>query len=33
MRVYHFTEQAYPPAWENHPGTLRVTLPNRLLDP
>ncbi|HLH90939.1 MAG TPA: LLM class flavin-dependent oxidoreductase [Xanthobacteraceae bacterium] len=33
MRVYHFTEQAYPPAWENHPGTLRVTLPNRLVDP
>lgn len=33
MRVYHFTEQAYPPAWENNPGTLRVTLPNRRMDP
>src|SRR5262252_2682385 len=33
MRVYHFTEQAYPPAWENHHGSLRVNLPNRRLDP
>ena len=33
MRVYHFTEQAYPAAWENNPGTLRVTLPNRRMDP
>src|SRR5262249_48014 len=33
MPVYHFTEQAYPPAWDNNPGTLRVTLPNRRMDP
>jgi alkanesulfonate monooxygenase SsuD/methylene tetrahydromethanopterin reductase-like flavin-dependent oxidoreductase (luciferase family) len=33
MRVYHFTEQPYPNAWTDHPGTLRVTLPNRRLDP
>ena len=33
MRVYHFSEQAYPEAWENHPGTLRVALPNERLDP
>jgi alkanesulfonate monooxygenase SsuD/methylene tetrahydromethanopterin reductase-like flavin-dependent oxidoreductase (luciferase family) len=33
MRVYHFTEQPYPDAWPHHAGSLRVTLPNRLLDP
>jgi len=33
MRVYHFTEQPYPDAWKDHQGTLRVTLPNRKLDP
>ena len=33
MRVYHFTEQPYPPAWEDHEGSLRVNLPNRKLDP
>ena len=33
MRVYHFTEQPYPKAWESHQGSLRVNLPNRLLDP
>ena len=33
MRVYHFSEQAYPEAWENHPGTLRVSLPNERMDP
>ncbi|MEA2994730.1 MAG: hypothetical protein QOG74_279 [Alphaproteobacteria bacterium] len=33
MRVYHFTEQPYPNAWEKHEGSLRVNLPNRLLDP
>ena len=33
MRVYYFTEQPYPDAWNDHQGTLRVTLPNRRLDP
>lgn len=33
MRVFQFTEQPYPPAWDKHNGSLRVTLPNRLLDP
>jgi hypothetical protein len=33
MRVEHFTQQPYPGAWKDHAGTLRVTLPNRRLDP
>ena len=33
MRVYHFTEQPYPNAWEKHEGSLRINLPNRHLDP
>jgi alkanesulfonate monooxygenase SsuD/methylene tetrahydromethanopterin reductase-like flavin-dependent oxidoreductase (luciferase family) len=33
MRVYHFTEQPYPKAWENHQGSLRINMPNRRLDP
>jgi alkanesulfonate monooxygenase SsuD/methylene tetrahydromethanopterin reductase-like flavin-dependent oxidoreductase (luciferase family) len=33
MQVYYFTEQPYYPAWENHSGSLRVNLPNRVLDP
>ena len=33
MRIYYFTEQPYPDAWNDHQGTLRVTLPNRRLDP
>ena len=33
MRVYHFTEQPYYPAWNNHDGSLRVNLPNAKLDP
>jgi len=33
VRVYHFTEQPYPDAWKEHAGSLRVTLPNRRLDP
>jgi alkanesulfonate monooxygenase SsuD/methylene tetrahydromethanopterin reductase-like flavin-dependent oxidoreductase (luciferase family) len=33
MQVYHFTEQPYYPAWDNHNGSLRVNLPNRALDP
>jgi alkanesulfonate monooxygenase SsuD/methylene tetrahydromethanopterin reductase-like flavin-dependent oxidoreductase (luciferase family) len=33
MRVFQFTEQPYPQAWDKHNGSLRVNLPNRLLDP
>jgi alkanesulfonate monooxygenase SsuD/methylene tetrahydromethanopterin reductase-like flavin-dependent oxidoreductase (luciferase family) len=33
MRVYHFTEQPYFPAWEHHEGSLRVNLPSGKLDP
>jgi alkanesulfonate monooxygenase SsuD/methylene tetrahydromethanopterin reductase-like flavin-dependent oxidoreductase (luciferase family) len=33
MRVYQFTEQPYPPAWNEHDGSLRVILPNRKMDP
>ena len=33
MRVFQFTEQPYPEAWDKHEGSLRVNLPNRLLDP
>jgi alkanesulfonate monooxygenase SsuD/methylene tetrahydromethanopterin reductase-like flavin-dependent oxidoreductase (luciferase family) len=33
MKVFHFTEQPYPPAWNDHDGSLRVVLPNRKLDP
>ena len=33
MRVFQFTEQPYPDAWDAHDGSLRVTLPNGLLDP
>ena len=33
MRVYHFTEQPYPFAWNDPHGYLRVDLPNRALDP
>jgi alkanesulfonate monooxygenase SsuD/methylene tetrahydromethanopterin reductase-like flavin-dependent oxidoreductase (luciferase family) len=33
MQVYYFTEQPYYPAWNNHNGSLRVNLPNRVLDP
>jgi alkanesulfonate monooxygenase SsuD/methylene tetrahydromethanopterin reductase-like flavin-dependent oxidoreductase (luciferase family) len=33
MKVFHFTEQAYPEAWENHGGSLRVVLPNQKCDP
>jgi alkanesulfonate monooxygenase SsuD/methylene tetrahydromethanopterin reductase-like flavin-dependent oxidoreductase (luciferase family) len=33
MKVFHFTEQAYPQAWDDHDGSLRVNLPNRKLDP
>ena len=33
MKVYHFTEQPYPAAWDDHDGSLRVNLPNRKLDP
>ncbi len=33
MRVYHFTEHPYPPAWNDPHGYLRVDIPNRALDP
>ena len=33
MRVFQFTEQPYPDAWNDHHGSLRVNLPNRKLDP
>jgi alkanesulfonate monooxygenase SsuD/methylene tetrahydromethanopterin reductase-like flavin-dependent oxidoreductase (luciferase family) len=33
MEVYHFTEQAYYPAWNDHKGSLRINLPNSALDP
>jgi hypothetical protein len=33
MRVFHFTEQPYPDAWDPKAESLRVTLPNRLCDP
>ena len=33
MKVFHFTEQPYPDAWDKHEGSLRVVLPNRILDP
>ena len=33
MRVYHFTEQPYYPAWDQHQGSLRVNLPSAKLDP
>jgi alkanesulfonate monooxygenase SsuD/methylene tetrahydromethanopterin reductase-like flavin-dependent oxidoreductase (luciferase family) len=33
MKVFHFTEQAYPDAWNKHEGSLRVILPNRICDP
>jgi alkanesulfonate monooxygenase SsuD/methylene tetrahydromethanopterin reductase-like flavin-dependent oxidoreductase (luciferase family) len=33
MQVYQFTEQPYYPAWNDHKGSLRVNLPNRVFDP
>lgn len=33
MQVYYFTEQPYFPAWNNHQGSLRVNLPNSVVDP
>src|SRR3977135_2644015 len=33
MRVYHFTEQPYPAAWENNGGSRTVGLPNSRMDP
>lgn len=33
MRIYHFTEQAYPQAWRDGIPSLRVNLPNRECDP
>ena len=33
MRVYHFSENPYPAAWNADPQSIRVTLPNRHFDP
>jgi alkanesulfonate monooxygenase SsuD/methylene tetrahydromethanopterin reductase-like flavin-dependent oxidoreductase (luciferase family) len=33
MRVFHFSEQPYPPAWKPEFKSLRVDLPSRELDP
>jgi alkanesulfonate monooxygenase SsuD/methylene tetrahydromethanopterin reductase-like flavin-dependent oxidoreductase (luciferase family) len=33
MRVFHFTEQPYGPVWKDHEGSLRITIPNKRLDP
>ena len=33
MQVYHFTEQPYYPTWNSHSGSLRVNLPNKVIDP
>lgn len=33
MRVYHFSEEPFTPAWSPELETLRVTLPNELCDP
>ena len=35
MKVWHFSEMAYPPAWAagHELGSFRITLPNRLADP
>lgn len=33
MKVFHFTEQPYSPAWKDHGGALRITIPNKRLDP
>ena len=31
--LFHFTEQPYPGAWNDHGGSLRVNLPNRKCEP
>lgn len=33
VKVYHFSENPYPDAWEGDHSSLRITLPNRLFDP
>src|SRR3954470_15729786 len=33
MQVYYFTEQPCYPTWNNHSGSLRVNLPNKVVDP
>ena len=33
MRVFHFTEQPYHPAWTEQDGPLRIVIPNKRLDP
>ena len=33
IRVYHFSENPYPPAWDSGSENVRITIPNRLFDP
>lgn len=33
MRVFYFTEQPYPDAWDSQKESLRITLPSELCDP
>jgi alkanesulfonate monooxygenase SsuD/methylene tetrahydromethanopterin reductase-like flavin-dependent oxidoreductase (luciferase family) len=33
MKVWHFTETPYPPAWDVNPDIVRSTLPSRHFDP
>ena len=33
MKIWHFSEQAYPDAWTKDPVSLRVTLLNKHFDP
>lgn len=33
MRIFHFTENPHPQAWDKSDESLRVTLPNRYFDP
>ena len=33
MRVYHFTEEPFPPAWKEDADSLRVTIPNGACGP
>src|SRR5579864_8534518 len=33
MKVFHFTEQPYSPAWTEQDGPLRIVIPNKRLDP
>lgn len=33
MRVWHFTEQSYMPAWDKIDGSIRIAPPSNLIDP